>query len=82
MLFLANCVSHITFPHFVRFIVYAVTSMVYLEAFLFRRCAVLWQNRDLPSVRLTDILLFDLLLISASIWGQLSHSSPISLSSS
>lgn len=53
MLSIANCVSHITFPHFVRFILYAVTSMIYLEGFLFRRCAVLWEKRHLPSVRQT-----------------------------
>ena len=33
-----------------RFLVFAVTSMVYLEIYLYRRAAVLWHNRHLPSV--------------------------------
>lgn len=45
-----NCVSHFTFPHFVRFLFYAVVSMMYLESFLFTRAAVIWDNRNLPSV--------------------------------
>ncbi|KAL1965766.1 hypothetical protein VTN77DRAFT_5087 [Rasamsonia byssochlamydoides] len=44
-----NCVSHFTFPHFVRFLFYAVVSMVYLESFLFTRASVIWENRRLPS---------------------------------
>lgn len=45
-----NCVSHFTFPHFIRFLFYAVISMIYLERFLYIRIAVLWNNRSLPSV--------------------------------
>jgi palmitoyltransferase len=45
-----NCVSHFTFPHFIRFLFYAVAAMTYLEYFLFIRCAVLWNNRSQPSV--------------------------------
>ncbi|KAL8681444.1 MAG: hypothetical protein Q9186_002449 [Xanthomendoza sp. 1 TL-2023] len=45
-----NCVSHRTFPHFFRFLVYAVAAMLYLEYFLSIRLAVLWNNRSLPSV--------------------------------
>ncbi|KAL1993248.1 hypothetical protein VTN49DRAFT_3197 [Thermomyces lanuginosus] len=44
-----NCVSHFTFPHFVRFLFYAVVSMIYLESFLWTRAAYLWENRSLPS---------------------------------
>ena len=51
---LANCVSHITLPHFIRFLGYAVLSMIYLEYFLYQRCAVIWQKRNLPSVSLYD----------------------------
>jgi palmitoyltransferase len=47
----ANCVSHITFPHFIRFVFYAVAAMSYLEYFLFGRARHLWSNRTLPSVR-------------------------------
>ncbi|KXL46040.1 hypothetical protein M433DRAFT_108421 [Acidomyces richmondensis BFW] len=45
----ANCISHLTLPHFVRFLFYAVAAMLYLECFLYTRCAVLWQKRSLPS---------------------------------
>ena len=47
----ANCVSHYTFPHFLRFLFYAVLSMSYLEYFLFVRAGHLWKQRNLPSVR-------------------------------
>ncbi|RMY54453.1 hypothetical protein D0863_13627 [Hortaea werneckii] len=45
----ANCISHITLPHFVRFLSYTVAAMIYLETFLYTRCAVLWRNRHMPS---------------------------------
>ncbi|KAM5433825.1 Palmitoyltransferase [Microsporum ferrugineum] len=44
-----NCVSHFTFPHFIRFLFYAVASMIYLERFLYTRLVVIWNNRGLPS---------------------------------
>ena len=47
----SNCVSHRTLPHFVRFLIYAVTSMIYLGYFLSTRARVIWDKRDLPSVR-------------------------------
>ncbi len=46
-----NCVSHRTYPHFLRFIFYAVTSMTYLAYFLYIRAADIWEGRNLPSVR-------------------------------
>ena len=45
----ANCVSHTTFPHFIRFLFYATIGLSILESFLFTRVAYLWTNRDLPS---------------------------------
>lgn len=48
--FSANCVSHITIPHFVRFLFFADLSMAMLEYFLFQRVAVLWDKRHMPSV--------------------------------
>jgi palmitoyltransferase len=33
-----------------RFLSYAVAAMIYLQYFLLVRCAILWQNRNLPSV--------------------------------
>lgn len=45
----SNCVSHRTYPHFVRFLLYAVASMSYLEYFLYLRGAVIWENRHMPS---------------------------------
>lgn len=47
----SNCVSHFTFPHFIRFLFYAVVSMLYLEYFIYIRGAVIWDNRSRPSVR-------------------------------
>ena len=47
----ASCVSHRTFPHFFRFLIYSVISMCYLAYFLYIRGSVLWEHRNLPSVR-------------------------------
>lgn len=46
----SNCVSYFTFPHFLRFLFYSVASMLYLERLIFLRGAVLWKNRNMPSV--------------------------------
>ncbi|EER28442.1 DHHC zinc finger domain containing protein [Coccidioides posadasii C735 delta SOWgp] len=43
-----NCVSHFTYPHFLRFVLYAVISMIYLEIFLYDRVSIVWSNRNLP----------------------------------
>ena len=45
----ANCVSHTTFPHFLRFLFFTTIGLSLLESFLFTRLAHLWNNRDLPS---------------------------------
>ncbi|KAL4893251.1 Palmitoyltransferase pfa4 [Aspergillus ambiguus] len=45
----SNCVSHFTFPHFIRFLFYAVAGMTYLESCLFDRVSVVWASKDLPS---------------------------------
>ena len=45
-----NCVSNRTFPHFIRFLFYAVISMVYLGYLLYLRIAIVWESRNLPSV--------------------------------
>ena len=45
-----NCVSHITYPHFLRFVGYADAAMLYLEYFLYLRASEVWENRDMPSV--------------------------------
>ncbi|KAL2000013.1 hypothetical protein VTN02DRAFT_3662 [Thermoascus thermophilus] len=45
----SNCVSHFTFPHFIRFLFYAVFSMSYLQYFLYARASLIWKNRNLPS---------------------------------
>ncbi|KIX01631.1 uncharacterized protein Z518_09357 [Rhinocladiella mackenziei CBS 650.93] len=64
-----NCVSHFTFPHFVRFLWYAVSAMCYLEYFLYVRAEVVWQNRMLPSYlgpSITQLLhLFILILVNS-----------------
>jgi palmitoyltransferase len=45
----ANCVSHTTFPHFIRFLLYTSIGLSFLEYLLFTRLHHLWTNRDLPS---------------------------------
>jgi palmitoyltransferase len=45
----SNCVSHTTFPHFIRFLFYAVSSMIYLFKLLWPRIALIWSNRNLPA---------------------------------
>ncbi|KAL4803045.1 DHHC palmitoyltransferase-domain-containing protein [Aspergillus unguis] len=45
----SNCVSHFTFPHFVRFLFYAVVGITYLETRLFERVSKVWGSRHLPS---------------------------------
>ncbi|ETN37375.1 uncharacterized protein HMPREF1541_08366 [Cyphellophora europaea CBS 101466] len=45
----SNCVSHFTIPHFMRFLFYATTSMVYLEYFLYIRAAEVWDARNMPA---------------------------------
>ena len=42
----SNCVSHFTFPHFMRFLFFAVTAMCYLEHFLYIRAASIWEDRN------------------------------------
>src|SRR6187402_1478723 len=44
-----NCVSHTTFPHFIRFVLYAVISMSILTYHLLIRVLVIWNNRKLPA---------------------------------
>ncbi|KAE8448555.1 hypothetical protein EG329_009436 [Mollisiaceae sp. DMI_Dod_QoI] len=44
-----NCVSHTTFPHFLRFVLYSVLSMSILAYHLFTRLSSLWFSRSLPS---------------------------------
>jgi palmitoyltransferase len=45
----SNCVSHTTFPHFIRFVFYAVLSMSILAYHLFRRIVPIWNDRHLPA---------------------------------
>ncbi|KAF4635447.1 hypothetical protein G7Y89_g2643 [Cudoniella acicularis] len=45
----SNCVSHITFPHFIRFVSYAVLTMSILAYNLTTRVYIIWENRSLPS---------------------------------
>ncbi|KAL5336868.1 DHHC palmitoyltransferase-domain-containing protein [Aspergillus crustosus] len=45
----SNCVSHFTFPHFIRFLFYAVIGIAYLETLLWERGAIIWGSRNLPS---------------------------------
>lgn len=65
----ANCVSHFTFPHFMRFLLYAVSAMTYLERLLYDRGAAIWHSRDLrhglgPTVTQL-IVLFVLIIVNS-----------------
>ncbi|KAJ8058128.1 hypothetical protein OCU04_012986 [Sclerotinia nivalis] len=44
-----NCVSHTTFPHFIRFLFYAVLSITILSTFLFTRLSYVVSESTLPS---------------------------------
>lgn len=44
-----NCVSHTTFPHFIRFVLYAVISMSILSYHLFVRASTIFSTRNLPA---------------------------------
>ncbi|GAM86308.1 hypothetical protein ANO11243_043200 [Dothideomycetidae sp. 11243] len=45
----ANCVSHRSLPHFIRFLIYGVLAAGYLEYFLWVRLSTLYSKRHLPS---------------------------------
>ena len=45
----ANCVSHTTFPHFLRFLLSATTGLALFQSHHFTRLLHLWDARDLPS---------------------------------
>lgn len=45
----SNCVSLTTFPHFIRFVLYAVLSMTLLSYHLLQRVLPIWNNRNLPA---------------------------------
>ena len=44
----ANCVSHRTFPHFIRVVFYDIVTMIYLTQLLYARVSLVWGS-SLPS---------------------------------
>ncbi|KAL9129815.1 MAG: hypothetical protein Q9217_001852 [Psora testacea] len=44
-----NCVSHRTFPHFYRFLLYSGAAMIYLQNLILIRAWTLWEGRNRPS---------------------------------
>ncbi|KAK4245905.1 DHHC palmitoyltransferase-domain-containing protein [Corynascus novoguineensis] len=44
-----TCVSLQTFPHFLRFLIYANVALWYLGSLLWRRAAAVWADRRLPA---------------------------------
>lgn len=44
-----NCVSHTTFPHFIRFLFYAVLSISLLTTYLYTRISYVISESTLPS---------------------------------
>ncbi|KAK2606376.1 Palmitoyltransferase [Conoideocrella luteorostrata] len=45
----ANCISMTTFPHFLRFLIFANISLWMLEILLWQRVYALWEARHLPA---------------------------------
>lgn len=45
----SNCVSHTTFPHFLRFILYASVTLSILDYYLYIRAYAIYEQRNLPS---------------------------------
>ena len=60
----ANCVSHTTFPHFLRFLLSATTGLSLFQSYHFTRLAHLWSTRDMPSY--LGPSLFELALLFAT----------------
>ncbi|KAH4057158.1 palmitoyltransferase PFA4 [Parastagonospora nodorum] len=57
----SSCVSHTTFPHFLRFLVSTTTGLSFLQLLLFTRLSHLWNSRHLPaSLGPSPFLLFHL----------------------
>ncbi|KAK3984870.1 Palmitoyltransferase PFA4 [Cladorrhinum sp. PSN332] len=44
-----NCVSLQSFPYFIRFLVYTVTTLLYFSYLLFLRIGAIWSSRHMPS---------------------------------
>lgn len=66
----SNCVSHHTIPHFMRFLFYATTAMIYLGYFLYLRAAEIWLARDMPAIHgpgVWQLLHLFLLIVTNSI---------------
>ncbi|GIK07312.1 palmitoyltransferase for Vac8p [Aspergillus viridinutans] len=68
----SNCISHFTYPHFMRFLFYAVVGMGYLETLLFERASIVWASRHLPSYLGPSLgqlaHLFILLVVNSLTW--------------
>lgn len=75
----ANCVSHTTYPHFLRFVFYDVVTLSYNEYLLYLRALEIWHDRTMPSVSLAPVKIWNVGLTCAyaipfmkSIWDLLS----------
>ncbi|KAG9201525.1 Palmitoyltransferase [Epicoccum nigrum] len=63
----ANCVSHTTFPHFLRFLLSATLGLSLFQSHHFTRLAHLWATRDMPSYLGPSLLELALLFASFAI---------------
>lgn len=73
----SNCVSHFTFPHFIRFLFYATIGMSYLETLLWSRASIVWSNRNLPSV--SSLPVFHSRLLTFPVYGPLNRATGTSI---
>lgn len=64
----ANCVSFVTFPHFLRFLVFANLSLWNLGYFLWQRFAALWDDRNMPAYLGPTLVSLIALAVIALVW--------------
>ena len=64
-----NCISMTTFPHFIRFLVYANLSLWYLGHLLWQRFAALWESRHLPAYLGPSLPALSSLAVIGLVWS-------------
>ncbi|KAJ4862417.1 DHHC palmitoyltransferase domain-containing protein [Trichoderma breve] len=65
----ANCVSMTTFPHFLRFLVYANVSLWTLGYFFWQRFYALWETRHMPAHLGPSLFALISLAMTSLVWA-------------